>query len=57
MYRPDHHERMASVRLQVAAGGLTFEAYLPPALAAWVLRLVEQEVFPYSQKTYAASHV
>jgi hypothetical protein len=36
---------MAAVRRQAAADGLRFEAYLPPRLAAWVISLVEQEVF------------
>jgi Arc/MetJ-type ribon-helix-helix transcriptional regulator len=45
MDRQDNHARLASVRRQAAAGGLTFEAYLPPTLAEWVIRLVEQEVF------------
>jgi antitoxin ParD1/3/4 len=42
---PDKHTDMAVVRRQAAAGGLRFEAYLPPRLAAWVIGLVEQEVF------------
>ena len=41
----DNNGRIASVRRQAAAGGLTFEVYLPPTLAEWVIRLVEQEVF------------
>jgi antitoxin ParD1/3/4 len=43
--RPDHHHDIASVRRQAAEGGLRFEAYLPPSLAAWVVSLVEQEIF------------
>jgi Arc/MetJ-type ribon-helix-helix transcriptional regulator len=30
---------------QVSTGGLRFEAYLPPSLASWVIRLVDQGVF------------
>jgi len=45
MPRPDHTKDIASLRRQAAEGGLTFEAYLPPGLAAWVISLVEQEVF------------
>src|SRR5712691_361499 len=45
MPRPDNNKDIASVRRQAAEGGLTFEAYLPPALAEWVIRLVELEVF------------
>jgi hypothetical protein len=45
MHRPDHDKDIASVRRQAAEGGLRFEAYLPPGLAAWVISLVEQEVF------------
>ena len=29
----------------MAAGGLRFEVYLPPPLASWVIKLVEQGVF------------
>jgi hypothetical protein len=43
--RPDKHTDIASVRRQAAAGGLRFEAYLPPGLAEWVIGLVEQGVF------------
>jgi antitoxin ParD1/3/4 len=42
---PDTKKDSASVRRQAAAGGLKFEAYLPPRLAEWVISLVEQEVF------------
>ena len=45
MERPDDNKDIASVRRQAAEGGLTFEAYLPPRLAEWVISLVEQEVF------------
>ena len=45
MHRPDNNKDIASVRRQAAEGGLTFEAYLPPALAEWVIGLVEHEVF------------
>jgi len=45
MPRPDNNKDIASVRRQAAKGGLTFEAYLPPALAEWVIGLVEHEVF------------
>ena len=45
MDTPDNKKDMASVRRQAAEGGLRFEAYLPPSLAAWVIGLVEQEVF------------
>lgn len=45
MDTPDKPTDMAAVRRQAAAGGLRFEAYLPPRLAAWVIGLVEQEVF------------
>jgi antitoxin ParD1/3/4 len=43
--RPDKNKDIASIRRQAAEGGLRFEAYLPPRLAAWVIRLVEQGVF------------
>jgi len=43
--KPDKKKDLASVRRQAAAGGLRFEAYLPPDLAEWVIGLVEQEVF------------
>jgi antitoxin ParD1/3/4 len=42
---PDNNTDIASVRRQAAAGGLRFEAYLPPSLAEWMISLVEQEVF------------
>jgi antitoxin ParD1/3/4 len=45
MPRPDKNKDLASVRQQAAEGGLIFEAYLPPALAEWVIGLVEHEVF------------
>ena len=45
MPRPDKNKDITSVRRQAAEGGLTFEAYLPPALAEWVIGLVEYEVF------------
>jgi antitoxin ParD1/3/4 len=45
MPRPDHTTDIASVRRQAAEGGLTFEAYLPPSLAEWVIGLIEQEIF------------
>jgi hypothetical protein len=45
MPRADHTKDIASVRRQAAEGGLRFEAYLPPGLAAWVIGLVEQEIF------------
>ncbi len=45
MPRPDKNTDIAAVRRQAAEGGLTFEAYLPPALAEWVIGLVEHEVF------------
>ena len=45
MDTPDKKKDLASVRRQAAAGGLQFEAYLPPGLAEWVVSLVEQEVF------------
>jgi hypothetical protein len=45
MSRADHSQDIASIRRQAAEGGLIFEAYLPPGLAAWVVGLVEQEVF------------
>ena len=45
MDTPDNNKDIASVRRQAAAGGLRFEAYLPPRLAEWVIGLVEQEVF------------
>jgi antitoxin ParD1/3/4 len=43
--KPDHHQEIASIRRQAAEGGLRFEAYLPPSLAAWVVSLVEHEIF------------
>ena len=42
---PENNKNIASVRRQAAAGGLRFEAYLPPDLAEWVIGLVEQGVF------------
>ena len=45
MPRLDKNKDIASVRRQAAEGGLTFEAYLPPTLAEWVIGLVEHEVF------------
>jgi antitoxin ParD1/3/4 len=45
MPRPDDTQDIASIRRQAAEGGLIFEAYLPSGLAAWVIGLVEQEVF------------
>lgn len=48
---PSAAERAACVaqaralRAPAAAGGLRFEAYLPPALATWLLDYVEQETF------------
>jgi hypothetical protein len=45
MPRPDQNNDIASVRRQATEGGLIFEAYLPPALAEWVIGLVEHEVF------------
>ena len=45
MDTPDKNTDIASVRRQAAEGGLRFEAYLPPRLAAWVIGLVEQELF------------
>jgi antitoxin ParD1/3/4 len=45
MPRADHSKDIAAIRRQAAEGGLIFEAYLPPGLAAWVIGLVEQEVF------------
>lgn len=45
MPRSDQNNDIASVRRQAAEGGLIFEAYLPPALAEWVIGLVEHEVF------------
>jgi antitoxin ParD1/3/4 len=45
MPRPDRNKDIASIRRQAAEGGLRFEAYLPPSLAAWVISLVEQDVF------------
>ena len=45
MDTPDKNTGIASVRRQAAAGGLRFEAYLPPGLAEWVIGLVAQEVF------------
>lgn len=34
-----------SLRAQARAGGLRFEAYLPPRLADWLLARIEQGVF------------
>jgi antitoxin ParD1/3/4 len=45
MPRADQPKDIPSVRRQAAEGGLRFEAYLPPGLAAWVVSLVEQEIF------------
>ncbi len=45
MDTPDKNKDIASVRRQAAEGGLRFEVYLPPGLAAWVISLVEQEIF------------
>ena len=44
MPRPDKNKDIASIRRQAAKGGLTCEAYLPPALAEWVIGLIEHEV-------------
>jgi len=33
------------LRDQAAKGGLSFEAYLPPSLALWLLDMIEQEMF------------
>lgn len=38
-------EQAKQLRNQVAEGGLRFEAYLPPALALWLLDLIEQGKF------------
>jgi antitoxin ParD1/3/4 len=43
--KTDHNQDISSVRRQAAEGGLRFEAYLPPSLAAWVISLVEQDIF------------
>jgi antitoxin ParD1/3/4 len=43
--KPDTNKDLEPIRLQAAEGGLRFEAYLPPGLAEWVVRLVEQGVF------------
>jgi antitoxin ParD1/3/4 len=45
MTRADHTKDIASVRRQAGGGGLRFEAYLPPGQPAWVISLVEQEIF------------
>jgi antitoxin ParD1/3/4 len=45
MPRPDKNKDIASVRRHATEGGLTFEAYLPPALAEWVIGLIEHAVF------------
>lgn len=34
-----------ALRQQAQEGGLRFEVYLPPALAEWLLDLIEREVF------------
>lgn len=34
-----------SLRQQAAEGGLSFEAYLPPTLATWILDQIEQGIF------------
>jgi antitoxin ParD1/3/4 len=45
LHGPDNNKDIASVRRQAAEGGLTFEVYLPPSLAEWMISLVEHEVF------------
>jgi antitoxin ParD1/3/4 len=34
-----------ALKAQAAAGGLRFEAYLPPDMAVWLLELIEQGTF------------
>lgn len=38
-------EQAQCLKEQAREGGLRFEAYLPPALAVWLLELVEQGIF------------
>ena len=49
IYDEDSRRRAAAqarqLREQALAGGLRFEAYLPPGLAEWILDLVERGVF------------
>jgi len=40
----DKNKAIASVRRQAAAGGLRFEAYLPPGLAEWVIRILQKGI-------------
>jgi len=39
-------EQARRLRYQAAKGGLSFEAYLPPTLALWLLDRIEQDIFP-----------
>lgn len=42
---PAERAQAARLRDQARAGGLRFEAYLPPALAAWLLERIERGMF------------
>ncbi len=42
---PAERAQAAALREQTRAGGLRFEAYLPPALADWLLERIERGMF------------
>lgn len=42
---PEQRAQAATLRDQARAGGLRFEAYLPPALADWMLERIERGTF------------
>jgi len=42
---PAERAQAAALRDQARAGGLRFEAYLPPALADWLLERIERGMF------------
>lgn len=42
---PAERAQAGSLREQACAGGLSFEAYLPPALAGWMLERIENGTF------------
>ncbi|MGE4409756.1 MAG: CopG family transcriptional regulator [Sphingobium sp.] len=42
---PAERAQAAALRDQARAGGLRFEAYLPPALADWMLERIERGTF------------
>jgi antitoxin ParD1/3/4 len=42
---PNGIAQAQALREQARAGGLRFEAYLPPGLADWLLDMIERDVF------------